>query len=86
MPQWSTAMTITFCLYLVFILVVLTISFPLKSHGKSDIGGSIERSQSNSIFNVDNDIGDDEQKLLQRANDLPIFSNRSEVLRVAFNK
>lgn len=79
-------MTITFCLYLVFILVALTISFPLKSHRKSDIGDSIERSQSNSIFNVDNDIGDDEQKLLQRANDLPIFSNRSEVLREAFNK
>lgn len=79
-------MTITFCLYLVFILVVLTISFPLKSHGKGDIGGSIERSQSNSILNVNEDIGDDEEKLLQRANDLPVFSNRTKVLREAFDK
>lgn len=79
-------MTITFCLYLVFILVVLTISFPLKSRSKGDIGGSVERSQSNSIFNVNEDIGDDEEKLLQRANDLPVFSNRTKVLREAFDK
>ena len=34
MAPWSP-MIITFCLYILFIMVVLSISFPLKSHSKS---------------------------------------------------
>lgn len=88
-PQWSTAMTITFCLYLLFIMVVLSISFPLKSH-KTHLM-SIERNHvnENTVMDIVNDndaLGDSEEKLMQRAKNLPTVSNRSEILRDAFNK
>lgn len=87
--QWSTAMTITFCLYLIFICVVLSISFPLKSHKahslSMDNNHIVNDIQSNGL-NDNNEIGDSEEKLLQRAKDLPTVSNRSEILRDAFNK
>lgn len=89
-PQWSTAMTITLCLYLLFIMVVLNISFPLKSHRMHLM--SIERNHVNEnteimdTVNNNDELGDIEAKLLQRAKDLPIVSNCSEILRDAFNK
>lgn len=88
-PQWSTAMTITFCLYLLFIMVVLSISFPLKSHKMHLM--SIERNHvnENTVMDIVNDndaLGDSEEKLMQRAKNLPNVSNRSEILRDAFNK
>lgn len=115
MAQWSP-MILTICLYILFIMVVLSISIPLKSHSKrksdrlgsehenrigfmsndgvdvddvgdggggSDRGGS-EDSDDNDVD--DNRLGDDEQRYLQRARDLPSFSNRSVVLRDAFQR
>lgn len=89
-PQWSTAVTITFCLYLLFIMVVLSISFPLKSHKTHWM--SVKRNYVNE--NTVMDIGDDNDELgngqvmqlMQRAEHLPTVSNRSEILRDAFNE
>lgn len=88
-PQWSTAMTVTFCLYLLFIMVVLSISFPLKSH-KTHLM-LIKRNHVNEntvmdIVNDNNELGNSEEKLVQRAKELPTVSNRTEILRDAFNK
>lgn len=93
MTQWSTTMTVTFCLYLLFIMVVLSISFPLKSHKSKMM--SIDNNRENSIgamlSNDDDDddtddLGENEQKILQRAHDLPTAINRSDVLRDAFQR
>lgn len=40
----------------------------------------------NDIDDNGNELGDNEEKLLQRAKELPAVSNRSEILRDAFNK
>lgn len=88
MPQWSTTMTVTICLYVLFIMVVLSISFPLKSHkSKSEIGGN-ERENGIALYNDDdaNGLGANEQKMLQRAHDLPTVNNRTDILRDAFGK
>lgn len=109
MAQWSP-MIITICLYILFIMVVLSISFPLKSHSKTKFN-RIESERTNSIGFMSNesDDGDDEdggggegsdddddddanrlsaneQRYLQRANNLPNFSNRSVILRDAFQR
>lgn len=88
MPQWSTTMTVTVCLYVLFIMVVLSISFPLKSHNKAKVH-PIENEHGNGIADLDDDangLGQNEQKLLQRARDLTTANNRSEILRDAFQK
>lgn len=86
--QWSTTMTVTVCLYILFIMVVLSISFPLKSSSqKISRMECIERV--NGIAYLDDDangLGQNEQKLLQRARDLPTAINRSDILRDAFKK
>lgn len=104
MVQWSP-MLVTICLYILFILVVLSISFPLKSHDKHtskhlkseheheigsmandvDFDGVSEDSDDNDVDD-DNQMGDDEHRLLQRARNLPSFSNRSVILRDAFQR
>lgn len=116
--QWSP-MIYTICLYILFIMVVLSISIPLKSHSKrkfdrfdnehankigfmsndgvdvddvSGIGGGggvVDGKESEDT--VDNDVddnqmGDDEHRFLQRARNLPNFSNRSIILRDAFQR
>lgn len=86
-PQWSTTMTVTVCLYVLFIMVVLSISFPLKSH-KAKVD-AIVNERENGIADLDDDadgLGQNEQKLLQRAHDLTIVYNRTDILRDAFQK
>lgn len=110
--QWSP-LIVTVCLYILFIMVVLCISIPLKSHSKrksdrlesehdnqigfmsndgvdvDDVSGVGGRgtSEDNDDNDVDdNRLGDDEQRYLQRARNLPSFSNRSVVLRDAFQR
>lgn len=85
--QWSTTMTVTVCLYVLFIMVVLSISFPLKSH-KAKVDAIVNELE-NGIDDLDDDangLGQNEQKLLQRAQDLTIAINRTEILRDAFQK
>lgn len=81
-PQWSTAWILTLCLYFAFIFVVLIVAFPLRSNktGRDAPSNRID------AFDVDdnNDLTDDEQKLLQRANESPSLSNQSDILREAF--
>lgn len=87
--QWSTAMTITFCLYLLFITVVLSISFPLKSHKTHLMSIKRDHVNENTVMDIVNDndaLGDSEEKLVQQAKDLQTVSNRSEILRDAFHK
>lgn len=91
LPKWSAAMTITLCLYLLFITVVLSISFPLKSHKTHLMSIESNHVNENNLVNGvdddgDNGLGDTEEKLLQRAKELPAVSNRSEILRDAFIK
>lgn len=88
MPQWSTTMTMTVCLYVLFIMVVLSISFPLKSHKrKVDTIESDERANRIADFDDDaNGLGQNEQKLLQRARDIITANNRTDILRDAFHK
>lgn len=99
MSQWSTAMTVTVCLYVLFIMFVLSISFPLKSH-KITENKRIGNDRANGIAYLKDDVDDDgdvdgvdgnslgqnEQTLLQRANDLPAAINRTDILRDAFKK
>lgn len=82
--QWSTSLIVTFCLYGLFILVVLSISFPLKSKSKI-VSPESDRVNGIGLFG-DDSLGANEQKLLQRANDLPAINNRTDVLRVAFRR
>lgn len=114
MAQWSP-MILTICLYILFIMVVLSISFPLKSHSKSKFN-RFESEHKNSIGFMNNesddgnDVDDDdgggregsdddddvddeanrrsenEHRYLQRALNLPSFSNRSDILRDAFQR
>lgn len=91
LSQWSIPMTVTFCLYVLFIMVVLSISFPLKSHKIKTISIENERENSiNAMNNGDDDddgangLGENEQKFLQRAQDFPIAANRTDILRDAF--
>lgn len=88
MPQWSTPMTVTICLYILFIMVVLSISFPLKSHKTRSEIGSNERENGIALYNDDDTdgLGANEQKMLQRAHDLPTANNRTDILREAFRK
>lgn len=81
-PQWSIAWILTLCLYFIFISVVLFIAFPLRSQ-KYD-GSDSKRNEINRFDIDDSTLGDDEQKLLQRANELPTLSNQSDALRAAF--
>lgn len=111
--QWSP-MIITACLYILFIMVVLSISFPLKSHRKSKFNlfeserknsiGFMSNHRDNDVNDNGNDdddrgdgkgsdddndanrLGDNEHRLLQRAHNLPRFSNRTNVLRDAFQR
>lgn len=87
MQQWSVTMTVSICLYVLFIMVVLTISFPLKSHKiKVQL---IQNERANGIGDSNDDadgLGQNEQKLLQRARDIPNATNRSDILRDAFKK
>lgn len=112
MAQWSP-MIITICLYILFIMVVLSISFPLKSHSKTSKFDRIESERKNSIGfmnnesvdgdsdvdgggddgSIDNDnnddtnrLGENEHRYLQRAHNLPSFTNRSIILRDAFQR
>lgn len=115
MAQWSP-MIITICLYMLFIMVVLSISIPLKSHSKRKFdrfeserenkAGSMsnESDDGNDLVDVDsvgggggggednddnddaNRLGEPEHRYLQRARDLPSFSNRSVILRDAFQR
>lgn len=110
MAQWSP-MIITVCLYILFIMVVLSISFPLKSNGnvKHDrieserknrfefmshqndddrIDDRNEESINDNTINNDDDnrLGENERRFIQRAHYLPSFSNRSDVLRDAFQR
>lgn len=87
MPQWSTTMTVT-CLYILFIMIVLSISFPLKSHKSKSATGENERENGIGFYNDDDAIGlgANEQKLLQRAHDLSTVNNRTDILREAFGK
>lgn len=81
-PQWSMAWILTLCLYFVFIFVVLIVAFPLRSQK------IVHDVPSNKIDELDvnenNDLTDDEQKLVQRANEAPTVTNQSDVLREAF--
>lgn len=87
-PQWSTTMTVTVCLYFLFIMVVLTISFPLKSHKTKSDAMENERENIIGLLNDDdaNGLGVNEQKILQRARDLPTQNNRTDILRDAFKR
>lgn len=109
---------LTICLYVLFIMVVLSISFPLKSHNKrkfdrleserehkigymsnesddddgndvgdNDVGGG-EGGEDSDDDNVadGNRLGENEHRYLQRARNLPSFSNRSDILRDAFQQ
>lgn len=85
MPPWSATMKVTLCLYALFIMFVLSISFPLKSHkNKMNANPANGIQIANDID--DSDFNENELKLLQRARDLPIFNNRSDILRDAFKK
>lgn len=87
MQQWSVTMTVSICLYVLFIMVVLTISFPLKSY-KTKVQ-LIQNERANGIAELNDDadgLGRNEQKLLQRARDTPNATNRSDILRGAFKK
>lgn len=89
MPKWSTTMTVTVCLYVLFIMVVLSISFPLKSHKAKAMVDTMGNERANGIVDLDDDangLGQNEQKLLQRARDLTTANNRSDILRDAFHK
>lgn len=81
-PQWSFVWILTLCLYFVFIFVVLFVAFPLRSQ-KYD-GNDTKRNEINRFDIEDNILGDDEQKLLQRADELPTLANQSSALRAAF--
>lgn len=89
MTQWSTPMTVTFCLYILFILVVFSISFPLKSH-KTSISRLAAMGMNRENIMIDdneaNGFGEIEQKFLQRAHDLPATNNRTDILRDAFQR
>lgn len=109
MAQWSP-LIITICLYVLFVMVVFCISFPLKSHSKrkfdrfeiehvneiglsneSDDGNGIDDSVSGGVGDgEDSDENDDanrnERRYLERARNLPSFSNRSDILRDAFQR
>lgn len=87
MTQWSTPMTVTFCLYILFILVVFSISFPLKSHKISKLA-AMGMNRENILMNDNeaNRFGEIEQKFLLRAHDLPATNNRSDILRDAFQR
>lgn len=80
-------MKLTVCLYVLFIMVVLSISFPLKSP-KNKITANQNGANGIGLANDidDSDLSENEQKLLQRARDLPIINNRSYILRDAFKK
>lgn len=80
-PQWSTATAFTLILYLLFISLVLTISFPLKS---SKVTSLVQRG--NNFRNDLNELGDDEQKLLDKANGIEEVKNKSEILRSSFKQ
>lgn len=89
MTQWSIPMIVTFCLYILFIMVVLSISFPLKSHRiKLAAMENNHENQNTLMINDDetNDLGENEQKILQRAHDLPAINNRTDILRDAFQR
>lgn len=85
-PQWSITMTVTVCLYFLFTMLVLTISFPLKSHKIKSEATENERENFIGLLNDDDGLGLNEQKILQRARDLPTVNNRTDVLRDAFKK
>lgn len=117
MAQWSP-MIITICLYILFITMVLSISFPLKSHSKvkfdrieserknsigfmssdndddgkdngvdGDGGGDGgEEDNNNVIIDDANRLGENEQRYIQRAQNLPSYGNRSDILRDAFQR
>lgn len=83
-PQWSMAWILTLCLYFIFIFVVLIVAFPLRSSHTEH-----RHMQQNEIkqFDVDdNELTDDEQKLLQRANEIQVQSNQTDILRLAFHE
>lgn len=80
-------MTVTVCLYILFIMVVLSISFPLKSRKAKISNGNTHENSIGLVNDEDaNKLGDSEQKLIQRAHNLPAISNRSDVLRDAFQR
>lgn len=70
-------------------MVILAISFPLKSSNK------LQAVQSNAVESIDangndfdplNEVDENEQKLLQRAHEMVIVQNRSEILMDAFKR
>lgn len=82
--QWSTATLLTCLLYILFISFVLAISFPLKSSKMQLVSNVIETNGDE--FDATNEINENQQKLLQRANELPTTLNRSEILKEAFKR
>lgn len=83
-PQCSAATAVPLLLYSIFILIVLTISFPLKSHGNISPASAIQQLENNFVIDELNELSDDEQKLIQNANELENVKNKSEILRKAF--
>lgn len=79
-PQCAAVATVPLLLYLIFIFVVLSVSFPLKSTNGNQL--DVNR---NSFSLIDgNELGEGEQKLLERANSIENFKNKSYMLQHAF--
>lgn len=81
-PQCSAALAIPLLLYLIFISLILTISFPLKSN-KSVLASA---QNGNNFVNYINKLGDNEHKLLEKAKEIENVRNKSEILGNAFKQ
>lgn len=79
--QCSTISTISLLLYVIFICFVLSITFPLRSTNSNDIV-TINRNR----FSVDeiNQLTDDEQKFIDKANTVGYVENKNYMLQHAF--
>lgn len=80
-PQCAAVATVPFVLYLIFICVVLSVSFPLKS---STAGNSLAEHRNGFTLIESNGLGEGEQKLLERANAMESYKNKSDILQHAF--
>lgn len=78
------AWILTLCLYFIFIFVVLIVAFPLRSSNTDQ--RHMQQNEINSFDIDDNELTDDEQKLLQRASELQVQPNQTDILRLAFHE
>lgn len=85
-PQCSAATAVPLLLYSIFILIVLTISFPLKSNGNVAPASAMQQLGNNFVIDEGNELGDSEQKLIQKANELENVENKMEILQRAFRQ